>query len=357
MDINIRNPFKKLQELYKENNIPVRANIGVMENIAANMVDEAIEINAQLFADYLDDLLKEQDVVTTSVLDECVRQADEKSMASVRDDVLTRIRGRSWMNETTFQIINAQVSEDNNCTCGQLLDIIYSSIRDEKPHTGLIEALDLKWESFLYVKTAEVIASYIENHPALSVIHVDTNSDRQPDQTVIMNKSEKLHMAALEKHLLQYERDLLEYEGLSRSKKNEGILISRMKLIQNMTVEIAKEIPEGLKRDKYLYRMMYLMKTHSGSLSVRDLLYDMNQTYIYVFTGESRINEDMFVHRFEEMILMVELATGNEGDNVKEWKGIRKSSDYLLHYIKARRHVHEIEKKAGRQEDTDEQVH
>ena len=116
--------------------------------------------------------------------------------------------------------------------------------------------------------------------------------------------------------------------------------------MKSVCMDIANDVPKGIKRKKYDQEVDIFIKQMRSSMSIRDLLYEANKAYMYACTGEKQVNESLFTQYFEEAVLLVELATGTDTENVKEWKQFFRSKDYLVNYIKARKRLHQLEKQS-----------
>lgn len=318
---------------------------GVIENLLASILNEAIDNNIPYFADLLQQDLKNGYGKWIETVKDRI-EADRKICSrAIAEEMLVRIRGEAWLPVGAYDTLVQRLRKESpQLYAGDMLAVVYQTIRGEMPHDIMVEALNRKHFAGISEKTGEILHKEGQLE-ILKDLHIAGKDILKTDLTdlAVRTDSVAVHRTALEACITEYQRAVLSCRESNRNKRDVIVSGLMIDLFEAMAKIIRETIPDDFAASKWEVRMHSLLEEKRGSvLKPADLFRLSHGQYLYIRCGESSFTETEFLEGYEEMILMTELAADNESVHPETWRHSAKSKNYLNHYLAARSRLHEL---------------
>jgi hypothetical protein len=341
MQGKIREFYQKLKEAA---DVPQPV-FGVIENILASILNEAIDNNIPYFANLLREDMSEGYGRWIETVKERIEEESGVCCQAVAEETLQRIHGETWIPEPVFESVRGRLKKESaRMYAGDVLAVIYQAVRAELPHSELIEALNRKHFAGIMRETA-VILEEAGHEELLKKMRISERNILRQDayEYSVRAESPAVHRLALEACIADYQKEVLAVKETNRNKREAVIGSLLTDLFENMTLIIGETIPDEFARKKWSVRMKAQLEEKRGKMTKpADFFRLSHGQYLYIRCGDGSYSDAEFLPAYEEMILMTELATDNESVHPETWRHTAKSRDYLTHYLAARTRLHEV---------------
>ena len=341
MQAKIREFYQKLKEAA---DVPQPV-FGVIENMLASILNEAVENNIPYYSDLLREDMSQGYGRWIETVKERIEEDRKICCQAVAEETLMRVRGETWVTEAVYENISDRLKKESaNLYAGDILAMIYYAIRSEMPHTELIEALNRKHFAGISRETAAILEA-AGHEEILRKMHISGRNILKQDvyELSVRTEAPSVHRLALEACIADYQRSVLAIKETNRNKREAEVGSLMTDLFENMSVIIQESIPDAFARKKWAVRMRSLLEEKRGKMTrPADFFRLSHGQYLYIRCGDGSFTDEEFLTAYEEMILMTELATDSESVHPETWRHTAKSRDYLTHYLAARTRLHEL---------------
>ena len=341
MQAKIREFYQKLKEAA---DVPQPV-FGVIENILASVLNEAVDNNIPYFASLLREDMSEGYGRWIETVKQRIEEERGVCCRAVAEETMQRIHGETWIPEPVFESVRDRLRKESpQLYAGDTLAVIYQAVRGELPHSELIEALNRKHFAGIMRETAAILEE-AGHEELMKKMRISGKNILRQDvyELSLRSESPAVHRLALEACIADYQKAVLGVKETNRNKREAEVGSLLTDLFENMALIIGETIPDEFARKKWAVLMKAVLEEKRGKMTRPAEFFRLSHgQYLYIRSGDGTFSDEEFLPAFEEMILMTELATDSESVHPETWRHTAKSKDYLTHYLAARTRLHEL---------------